>query len=453
MALISKTPLSGSSSFWAQGGLAASIAPDDSIDLHLEDTVNAGRGMSRLSAARILCKEAPEMVRALESLEVEFDHDEGGNLALSLEGGHSRRRIVHAGGSQTGEYLTRRLLQLVTSSKGIIAYEKVEASSLMLANGRCAGIGTTDGQIEARATVLATGGSAALWQRSTNPPSATGSGLAIAYEAGAKLADLEMIQFHPTALARPGGGKFDGFLLTEALRGEGAKLITEEGKQFVDELAPRDEVAQAILQRAGREGTPSVFLDLREVELDRFANLTEVLNEVGIDPEREPVPVAPAAHYMMGGIATDLNGRTNLASLYAVGECACTGLHGANRLASNSLSECFVFGRRAALAALDEPGPPSGTEVEVAPATNSYVSEESRARLWRFAGIERDGAGLEELLQDENLLARLIGLSALKREESRGVHFRGDFPQNDASYEARHVVVSKGSEARLELWE
>ena len=331
------------------------MAAQDSADQHLADTLKAGRGAVRESAARVLCHEAPAAVEDLAALGVRFDADRHGHLALGLEGGHSARRIVHAGGAATGRRLIRALSALVAEHPGIEVLEDRRVVGLIAGDGRCRGVwvGQEREPILAPATVLATGGAAALWARTTNPLGATGGGLLLAYLAGAALADLEFIQFHPTAVAAPDGA--DGFLVTEAVRGEGALLLGPDGERFVDELAPRDEVARAIAGQMTAHGVGSVGLDMRAVDPALFPNVVTALRGSGIDPERQLVPVSPAAHYMMGGIATDLNARCTLPGLYAVGECSDTGLHGANRLASNSLTECFVFGARAAAAALVEP--------------------------------------------------------------------------------------------------
>jgi L-aspartate oxidase len=308
---------------------------------------------------------------------------------------------------------------------------------------------TDDGRIAAAATVLATGGAAALWRRTSNPWGAIGAGPTMAAAAGADLADLEFCQFHPTALHLP-GTRFDGLLITEAVRGEGATLLDASGRRFTDELAPRDAVAAAILDRLDADQTDAVRLDLSGLEPQRFPNVFASLREAGLDPGAEPVPVAPAAHYTMGGVAVDLEGRSSLAGLFAVGECSCTGLHGANRLASNSLSECFVFGSRAARAALAETATtdrPPLPEWRFQPPT-----EATREAAWRLAGPLRRPEQLRELRADRYPLAAAIAICALEREESRGGHLRADFPHIDPALDGIHIVLGPGGEIRREEW-
>jgi L-aspartate oxidase len=448
--LLSRSPLPQSASYWAQGGLAAALAADDSPALHLDDTLRAGRGSTRESAARALTEEAPERVRELEVRGIEFDRSPEGVRLLSLEGGHTRRRVVHAGGSATGRHLTSALASLVQSHELIEARPRSAANRLWIEDGRCVGVVADSGAVAAGATVLATGGAAALWRRHTNPPGAVGAGLVLAEDAGAALADLEFMQFHPTALASTGA--MDGFLVTEAVRGDGALLLDAKGERFVDELAPRDEVARAIHERLQATGAESVFLDMRAVPAERFPNIVEALARVELDPRRDLIPVAPAAHYMIGGVATDLHGHSSLAGLYAVGECSCTGLHGANRLASNSLSECFVFGRRAALAAITEPRRRPAGSAPV-PLGAAPPTEATRRSLWEHAGLVRDGEGLAHLTRDPHPLARLIGRAALARRESRGCHVRSDCPAADPALDARHLVLVDDGDGRFERWE
>lgn len=450
VALVSATPLAESSSYWAQGGLAAALAIDDSPARHLEDTLVTGRGTVRRTAAEALTSEAPEVVHNLERLGVRFDVDRRGRLSLGLEGGHTVRRIVHAGGSATGRRVSRQLSALVAEHERIAVLEESRATAVLVHDGRAAGVRLHDGRLVlARAVVLATGGAAAMWERSTNPVGSTGSGLLLAQRAGAALADLEMVQFHPTAVAGVNGA--DRFLVSEAVRGEGALLLDAHGERFVDELSPRDEVSRAVARRMLETGAPSVSLDMRAVDPALFPNVVSVLRRAGLDPARELIPVAPAAHYMMGGIATDLDGRSSLPALYAVGECACTGLHGANRLASNSLTECFVFGRRAALAALGEPAP-SATPEAPPPSPPPRLTDASRAALWRDAGIERDADGLRDLLGDPHPLVRLVASSALARQESRGAHQRRDFPATDSALDGHHTVVAGAGAPALLFW-
>ncbi len=447
--LVSRKPLSESSSFWAQGGLAAALTPDDSPERHAEDTLAAGRGLCRTSAVEVLTREAPAAVAQLQARGVRFDTDHEGVLALGLEGGHSARRIVHAGGSETGRAITSRLAELVAAEPGVEVWEGASALALWSDGERCAGVVTDRGSIAAAGTVLTTGGGAALWKRTTNPWGAIGAGAVLAHAAGAELADLELCQFHPTALALP-GAEHDGALITEAVRGEGATLLDSAGRRFTDELAPRDEVTAAILDRIAADGSESVWLDLRQLSPQRFPNVFATCRAAGLAPERQPVPVAPAAHYLIGGVSCDLEGRTSLAGLYAVGECACTGLHGANRLASNSLSECFVFGSRAARAVIAEP---AAGERPAPPAWSfEPPGTSTREAVWRCAGPQRDDAGLSALLDDPYPLARLIARSALARRESRGAHRRTDFPLPDPELDGAHLTVGANDEVQAKRW-
>jgi L-aspartate oxidase len=465
--LVSATPLAQTASYWAQGGLAAALAADDSCELHLRDTELAGRALVRRSAAEILVREAPERVRDLQALGVRFDADRFGHLALGLEGGHSVRRVVHAGGSATGRRVVRQLSALAAEEPRINVFERARAQTLWTdgivpgggdpTDPRCRGLLCDDGRvIAARAVVIATGGAAALWARTTNPPGSQGVGLLLAHAAGAALADLELLQFHPTAVIGVPGR--EGFLVTEAIRGEGATLHDQAGERFVDELAPRDEVSRAIQELLERSGQRSVGLDMRAIDPAHFPNVVASLREAGVDPTRELIPVAPAAHYMMGGIVTDLHARSTLAGLYAVGESSCTGLHGANRLASNSLSECFVFARRAVADALSTPAP------KLAPISASKLERlrelppppvadaSTRAALWQDAGIVRTHEGLNRLLEDRHPLARLIARCALARTESRGAHQRADHPARDPALDFRHVLVTGEESISWQTW-
>jgi len=452
VALVSATPLARTASYWAQGGLAAALAADDSPDQHLADTERAGRGLVRRSAAQVLTDEAADRVHELVAMGVRFDADRFGQLALGLEGGHSIRRIVHAGGSATGRRVVRQLSALVVEHPRIEVLEGSPAAAIWTDtdSGASRGLVLEDGRaLTTRGVVICTGGTAALWSRTTNPPGSLGTGLLLAHRAGAQLADLEFMQFHPTAVAGVRGR--EGFLITEAIRGEGATLHNAAGERFVDELQPRDEVARAVYLEMGRTGARSVGLDMRSVDPLLFPNVVAALRDSGLDVTKERIPVAPAAHYGMGGIVTDLHGRSTVPGLYAVGEAACTGLHGANRLASNSLSECCVFGRRAALAALDDPSP-TGDPVPPAVEPLPVPGRETRDALWRNAGIERTHDDLVTLALDPYPLARLIGASALLREESRGAHFRADFPEQDPDLDQHHTVIAPGARPVFEAW-
>jgi L-aspartate oxidase len=398
---------------------------------------------------QVLVEAAPGAVRDLLERGVVFDLDHEGRLALGLEGGHANRRIVHSGGSQTGHELTSKLAAMVAREERIDVRERTSATAIWSDRKRCHGVVTDSGPIAAAATVLATGGAAALWSRTTNPRGAIGAGPVLAAAAGADLADLEFCQFHPTAVALP-GSPFDGVLITEAIRGEGAKLLDAGGARFTDELAPRDAVTAAILDRMQADGTADVKLDLRSIDPARFPNVFASLAEAGLSPRSEPVPVTPAAHYMMGGIAVDLDGRSSLPGLYAVGEASCTGLHGANRLASNSLSECFVFGGRAAEAAVAETGDktrPPLPEWSFGPPT-----QETREAVWRRAGPLRNPDDLASLISSPYPLATAIARCALNRRESRGGHLRTDCPAADSDLDGVHFVLAADGEVRREEW-
>jgi L-aspartate oxidase len=414
--VLAKASHTASNSYAAQGGVAAAVGEGDDPALHAADTLAAGRGICRPSAVELLARDAPGRIDWLRELGARFDE------GLSLEGGHSCPRVVHAGGADTGRHIADVLTRRAVAHPRIRVVEGERVTSLSALRGP--------------AVVLATGGYAALWSRTTNPAGATGEGLLLAHAAGAALADLELVQFHPTAL-RDGNGH-DGYLLSEALRGAGATLLDGAGERFVDELAPRDVVARAIDARSGAQ------LDLREIERDRYPTLMATLERAGYAPAEEPIPVSPAAHYAIGGIVTDLDGRTTVPGLYAAGECAATGVHGANRLASNSLLECLVFGRRAGLAALDGPA----FDRDAPPLEHG---EDPGGALWHDAGLIRSANRLEGLLDFPHPLVPAIAACALAREESRGVHFREDFPVDDDTL-AGHFVVRPGREPELETW-
>lgn len=435
MLLITAGPVEHANSSRAQGGIAAAVGPDDSVDLHAIDTHAAGRGICRPSAVEVVVTEAPARIQDLRDLGVDFDDD------LGLEGGHCRNRIVHAGGAATGWHVARTLAAAALAHPRITIREGLRVRGLWVEDGECFGVLTDEGPMPAKGTIVATGGAAGLWSRTTNAPNAVGGGIAAAYKAGAAVADMELTQFHPTALAGT------SLLLTEALRGAGATLLDAQGDRFTEELAPRDVVARAIDAQTG-----TVTLDLRTIDRDKFSGLmTAIRAESGLDPAESPIPVAPAAHYFIGGIVTDLDGRTEIERLYAAGECAATGVHGANRLASNSLLECMVFGRRAAIAAagLDGTRPP-GPAPDL-PASEPLPDPAIREALWVDAGLIRDGAGLERLLEAPHTVVRLIAEAALTRAESRGVHFRADFPFESDAF-AGHIVQRRGDSPQVVTW-
>jgi len=426
-----------SSSWFAQGGVAAVQGPDDDAALHIQDTLVAGRGLCRLSAVEALVQEIPARVAELRAWGVAFDDD------LGLEGGHSRRRIAHVAGAETGRAITQVLVDRVLADPRIVIAEDERALRVIPGSH----IVTDQRVIAAPSVILATGGYAALWSRTSNPVGSIGEGLVIAWQAGAQLADLEFVQFHPTVLAH------SGLLLSEALRGDGATLIELDGSRFIDELAPRDVVARAVAAH------PDARLDLRLIDQHKFVGLMDRLTEAGYLPDSSPIPVQPAAHFSVGGIVTDLDGSTGIDGLYAAGECANTGLHGANRLASNSLAECLVFGRRAAIAAVTALARPTNgrprTNGSTTPAPGldeGPLTELEREALWRGAGLTRDAAGLSELLTSHVPLIRMVAASALSREESRGGHFRSDFPALDPALDGVHTIIAGDAAPAQETW-
>ncbi len=473
--LLTAGPLLSGSSPWAQGGVAAVFDTEDSPEQHAADTLAVGAGLNDAEAVGVLTRGGVRAARELIAAGVPFDGGPAGP-DLALEAGHHRRRILHAGGGATGRAVTATLLARVVEHPLVRVRPHTPAEELLLDGGRVGDVRSGARTYEARATVLATGGYAALWSRTTNTPDSRGAGLALAYRAGATLADLEFVQFHPTALVLP---DHPAFLLTEALRGEGALLVDRAERPIVDPLLARDVVARAVA-RHRRDAGP-VYLSLRGLAPtfvhERFPNISERLREWGLDLARDLLPVAPAAHYCMGGVRSDSAGRTDLPGLYVAGEVACTGVQGANRLASNSLLECLVFGRQAAEAALtDAPdaaarwatsAPPSpqfwgeraidnaetSTKATASPASftpqgwaagGANPAHDSRLpttaaplgdRLDRDLGVERDAARLTALIadlsapDDATLVARLAASAALLRRESRGAHYRTDAPE------------------------
>jgi L-aspartate oxidase len=481
--LVTKAELAESNTAYAQGGIAAAYFPDDSVASHVDDTLRAGAGLNVRDAVVALCAEGPDRIRDLLAFGVAFDRS-GGDLARGLEAAHSNARVLHAGGDATGAEIERALVRAVRAS-GARIVEQAFLCDLVVADGAVTGVellladGTAD-VLDAEAVILASGGAGQLYAHTTNPAVTTGDGVAAAWRAGAAVADLEFYQFHPTALAIPGS-----FLVSEAVRGEGAVLRNARGERFMldvhpdAELAPRDVVARGIAVEMAAQGGRPVVLDATALGAEflarRFPTIDAACRAAGMDWSREPVPVTPAAHYWMGGVATDTSGRTTLPGLYAVGEVACTGAHGANRLASNSLLEGLVFAHRS-VAAIDETGAwpnavawpeaPAwldGALVAATPGEHVDAVPVDRAQLqtllWDAAGVHRDRERLEAAAgvlagwrastadgrtrrerEDANLLdlARLVVSSALGREESRGAHFRSDFPSTAA--EARHTA-------------
>lgn len=510
VALITKDDLTRSASDWAQGGIAAVVAPDDSPQFHIEDTLRAGVGLCEPSAVAFLVHQAQECVQSLVELGVAFDR-RGPSLALTREAAHSRSRVLHAADT-TGRAVVTTLMDQVQQRPNITVLAQSLVLGLWLvgegADRRCRGIQVLMQQrvrwLAAGAVVLATGGGGQVFAHTTNPPLSTGDGVAIGYRAGALLRDLEFFQFHPTALMHP---EAPCFLISEAVRGEGAQVLDAQGDRFLfryhpdGELAPRDVVSRAIFQHLQTLGTPQghVFLDLRSIDPDRvryrFPNIIQVCQHWGIDLFQEPIPVAPAAHYWMGGVATDLQGQTSIPGLYAVGETASTGVHGANRLASNSLLECLVFGQQLQHLPLPSdlpplpPLPPLQTlPLEPGEADRAWmhrIRQDLPQQLWQSAGICREAVSLAAAIdqvetwrsafarlelsqafaalvpgQDVELvgapedgllrlwveLGSLLDIGALMlksaafRQESRGGHYRIDYPETEAAWQVHTLV-------------
>jgi L-aspartate oxidase len=464
--IVSKGPLSECNTRYAQGGMAVALHAEDSPQAHTADTLAAGAGLCDREAVEVLTREAPARFHDLVARGVAWDEEEG-RVALTLEGAHSHRRVVHARGDATGAEIERALVAQVRAHPAIAIREHTFVWDLWVADGRCVGaVLVADGlvaHVPAAAVVLAAGGLGRVFSHTTNPPVATGDGVAMAYRAGAAIRDLEFVQFHPTALQLPG---VPTFLISEAVRGEGAILRDAAGRAFMQgqhalaDLAPRDVVARAIARQMQADGRDFVWLDLSHLDPGlverRFPTISRVCAEHGIQLPRDPIPVAPAAHYSCGGVATDLVGRTTLPGLYAAGEVAWTGVHGANRLASNSLLECVVFGHRLALDLLAHGGGGRHPDVPApfaAAETNPYagIREGLPQLAWEHLGLLRDEAGLQAALdqleawereladtppgvaggEPRNLVttAKLIATAARWRRESRGCHFRLDYPE------------------------
>ncbi len=474
--VVAKDTLHESSSEYAQGGIAAALSDDDEVELHEQDTLAAGDGLCDAAAVHVLVEEGPAAIQQLIEWGAEFDR-QGGRLAFTREGAHSRNRILHAHGDSTGKEIARTLYRKAASLPNVSFRSFHATTDLLAEEGAVTGALLYDEParklipVYARAVLLATGGLGRVFRETTNPDVATGDGVAMAYRAGAEIQDIEFVQFHPTALHVEGAPRF---LLSEALRGEGAYLRNAAGERFTDELAPRDVVARAIVAEIRRTGEPHVYLDLThrggEFIRARFPRIYETCRRYGVDLAAAPAPVHPAAHYAMGGVATDLEGRTSLPRLFAAGEAACTGVHGANRLASNSLLEGVVFGARAGAAMRELAGaPPPEGGAPPEPLFPCSSEAEIRSLAWEKCGIVRAGGALAEarawldarclapagepgLAQYEarnmHAVVGLIARCALAREESRGAHYRTDFPQKRETF-ARHSTIAKGRDVRF----
>ncbi len=498
--VVTKAHLDDGSTRWAQGGIAAALGEGDTPEQHLADTLVAGAGLCDENAVRTLVTEGPDAVHRLIATGARFDTDPGsGTILLTREGGHHRRRIAHAGGDATGAEISRALIEAVRAAEADGRIDLIEHALVLDlltdAEGRTAGVslhvmgeGARDGvgAVTARAVVLATGGMGQVFSATTNPAVSTGDGVALALRAGAEISDLEFVQFHPTVLWLGPDAEGQQPLVSEAVRGEGAHLVDADGTRFMlgqhelAELAPRDIVAKAITRRMQETGTQHMYLDARHfgerMWQERFPTILAACRSHGIDPVTAPVPVAPAAHYASGGIRTDLHGRTTVPGLYACGEVACTGVHGANRLASNSLLEGLVFAERIAADVLAAPAPAERPEPVVpGPAGSPLLASEARYEVQRImtagAGVlrsaeslavaagalerlhtgaveayDRDGKAAEPCVETWEatnlaLVARVLVAAARRREETRGCHWREDRPERDDQVWRRHLVV------------
>lgn len=489
--VIAKKTLLDSNTRYAQGGIAAVMAENDSPDFHRQDTLSAGAGLCDPEAVEVLVNEGPDGVRELIRMGTQFDKETDGTLALTREGAHSQRRILHAHGDATGAEIVRALTEQTLHHPSIEIWDEHFVIDVVTRDGECIGaiVQKPDGSrvlVRAKATVLCTGGAGQLYRYTTNPEIATGDGVAIAYRAGAVVQDMEFIQFHPTALFYPGAPRF---LISEAVRGEGGVLRNIRGERFMDsyhplgELAPRDVVSRAIVDEIRKSGATFVYLDITHEDSalikKRFPTIYQFCIHYGLDLTSDWIPVAPAAHYMMGGVKTGLHGETSIRRLYACGEVSSTGVHGANRLASNSLSEAIVFGRRIT-ESIQTLGPVIGSLPREDSAERNHpptqAMVEKRLKLQKImlsrVGVNRSKTGLDKALEElsihegiftnrltkreefefANLLtcALLTTRGALLREESRGGHFREDFPETDDARWRKHILFERGKESILE---
>lgn len=491
--LVTKDQISHSNSAWAQGGIAGVLDPLDEFSNHVKDTMAAGKGMCQQEVVEFVIREAPERIRELIGYGTDFDKVEG-EIALTLEGGHSHPRVAHALGDATGKEVMRAMHEKVYAADNVDVWQETFTIDLLTRDGKCEGAlvwNKNHGRtfVWAKQTILCTGGAGAMYRETTNPAIATADGHALAFRAGCEVRDMEFMQFHPTVLYIAGSSRH---LITEAVRGEGAYLVDGNGYRFMSdysdqlELAPRDVVSQAITKQMAKTSHPCVYLDLSPIAADkirsRFPHIGKVCSEFGLDITKDKVPVRPGAHYMIGGITTDTSGQTSLPGFWAAGEATSTGLHGANRLASNSLLEGVVFGLRcgenasnAALAQPDSftapplvslPGLPhrSDEALDLADIRNSL-----RSLMWRYVGISRNEAELQAArqqmdfwanyvcrrdlndpvgweLQNMMLIGRVMATAALMRKESRGVHLRSDFPETDETATGHITVVASDSD-------
>jgi L-aspartate oxidase len=484
LTVLTKDKASESNTEYAQGGVAVVLSDDDDAELHEEDTLVAGAGLCDVEAVETLVTEGTKYIKQLIDWGTEFDR-EGGKLVMGQEAAHSRRRILHAHGDSTGKEIVRSLIARARQEQKINLLPFANTESLIVNDGRCVGVRFLDPilraprDIFAKAVVLCTGGAGQLFLHTTNPPVATGDGMAMAFFAGAEMADMEFVQFHPTALSIENAPRF---LLTEAMRGEGGILRNKAGERFMEryderlELAPRDIVSRSIVAEMRRTGSRNVFLDMTALDEEflkhRFPKIYDTCLQFGLNIAKDLLPVSPASHYCMGGIRTDLWGRSTVEGLYAAGEVTCTGVHGANRLASNSLLEGLVFGARAGEAAAKDNSkfqiPNSklgGSKIEseiwnLESGISTAVKKRVKRVMWERVGILRDRQSLiralaefEQILRS-NLstssrnfvtLAKLVASAALWREESRGGHFRTDFPERDEKWKV-HSVQKQGAE-------